>query len=72
LVALAKTTQPIAGAAVTIAIGEAGIDHDAVIYSSLTGSLVSVKAPDASPLPSAAAVIRLIADQLPAGAALPC
>ena len=51
LVALTKTAQPIAGAAVTIAIGEAGIDHDAVVYSSLTGSLVSVKAPDASPLP---------------------
>jgi hypothetical protein len=72
LVALTKTAQPIAGAAVTIAIGEAGIDHDAVIYSSLTGSLVSVKAPDASALPSAAAVIRLIADHVPAGAVLPC
>ena len=72
LIALAKTTQPVAGAAVTIAIGEAGVDHDAVVYSARTGSLASIAARAASELPSAATIIRLIADHVPAGAALPC
>ncbi|TIM17469.1 MAG: tungsten formylmethanofuran dehydrogenase, partial [Mesorhizobium sp.] len=36
LIALAKTHEPVAGAAVTIAIGEAGVDHQAVVYSSRT------------------------------------
>ncbi|TIP94664.1 MAG: tungsten formylmethanofuran dehydrogenase, partial [Mesorhizobium sp.] len=48
LIALAKTQQPVAGAAVTIAIGEAGVDHQAVVYSSRTGSLRSVDARAAS------------------------
>ncbi|RWO50012.1 MAG: tungsten formylmethanofuran dehydrogenase [Mesorhizobium sp.] len=61
LIALTKTQEPVAGAAVTIAIGEAGLDHDAVVYSSRTGSLRSTEAQAASQLPSAATIIRLIA-----------
>jgi formylmethanofuran dehydrogenase subunit B len=72
LVALTKTARPVAGAEVTFAIGEAGVDHDAVAYSARTGSLVSVTAEAASELPSAAAIIRSIAEHIPAGAALPC
>lgn len=72
LIALAKTEAPIAGAAVTIAIGEAGVDHEAVVYSSRTGSLRSIDARAASELPSAATVIRLVASHVSAEAALPC
>ncbi|TJW40609.1 MAG: tungsten formylmethanofuran dehydrogenase [Mesorhizobium sp.] len=72
LIALAKTKEPVAGAAVTIAIGEAGIEHEAVVYSSRTGSLRSVDAQAASELPSAATIIRLVANNVSAEAALPC
>ncbi|RWK61281.1 tungsten formylmethanofuran dehydrogenase [Mesorhizobium sp.] len=72
LIALAKTQEPIAGAAVTIAIGEAGVDHEAVVYSGRTGSLRSIDARAASELPSAATVIRLVASHVSAEAALPC
>ena len=72
LVALAKTAEPVAGAEVTIAIGEAGVDHEAVVYSARTGTLAAVGAQGASELPSAAIVIRLIANHVPAEAALPC
>lgn len=72
LIALAKTQKPVAGAAVTIAIGEAGVDHEAVVYSSRTGSLRSIDARAASELPSAATVIRLVASHVSAEAALPC
>ncbi|MBZ9857239.1 tungsten formylmethanofuran dehydrogenase [Mesorhizobium sp. CA13] len=71
LIALAKTEEPVAGAAVTIAIGEAGIDHDAVVYSSRTGSLKSTDTRAASKLPSAATIIRLVASRVFAEA-LPC
>ncbi|RWE14139.1 MAG: tungsten formylmethanofuran dehydrogenase [Mesorhizobium sp.] len=72
LIVLAKTQEPIAGAAVTIAIGEAGVDHEAVVYSSRTGSLRSIDARAASELPSAATVIRLVTSHVSAEAALPC
>jgi formylmethanofuran dehydrogenase subunit B len=72
LVALTGTARPVAGAEVTFAIGKAGVDHDAVAYSARTGSLVSVPAEAASQLPSAAAILRSIAEHIPAGAALPC
>ncbi|RWE54839.1 tungsten formylmethanofuran dehydrogenase [Mesorhizobium sp.] len=72
LIVLAKTPEPIAGAAVTIAIGEAGVDHEAVVYSSRTGSLRSIDARAASELPSAATVIRLVASHVSSEAALPC
>lgn len=72
LIALAKTAEPVAGAEVTIAVGEAGIDNDAVIYSGRTGSLRSIAARQASALPSAAATLRMIAGHVPAEAASPC
>jgi formylmethanofuran dehydrogenase subunit B len=72
LIALTKTVQPVAGAAVTIAIGEAGIDHDGVVYSARAGTLRAVSANAASQLPSAAAVLRIIAGHVDAEEALPC
>ena len=72
LVALTKTERPVAGAEVTFAIGKAGVDHDAVAYSARTGSMVAVLAEKASELPSAATILRSIAEHIPAGAALPC
>jgi formylmethanofuran dehydrogenase subunit B len=72
LIALTKTTHPVAGAAITIAVGEAGIDHDAVVYSSRTGTLASIAARSSSELPSAATVLRSISDRLRAGAPSPC
>jgi len=72
LIVLAKTTQPFAGADVTLAIGQAGVDHDGVAYSSRTGSLAFVAATAASQRPSAASILRLIAGRIPAEAALPC
>ena len=72
LIALTGTERPVTGAEVTFAIGKAGVDHDAVAYSARTGSLVSIPAKAASQLPSAAAILRSIAEHIPTGAALPC
>jgi len=72
LIALAWTKKPVAGAAVTIAIGVAGVDHDAVVYSSRVGTLAAIEAKAPSELPSAAAVLRQIAEYLPHEEALPC
>jgi formylmethanofuran dehydrogenase subunit B len=72
LIALTKTAEPLAGAEITIAIGEAGVDHETVAFSSRTGTLAAVKAEAASDLPSAATIIRRIAAHVPAEAALPC
>jgi formylmethanofuran dehydrogenase subunit B len=71
LLALAKTGKPLRGAAITIAIGAPGIDHDTVGYSSCIGTIGSMAAPTASDLPSAAAALRMIADHLD-GVAVPC
>jgi formylmethanofuran dehydrogenase subunit B len=71
LIALAKTAKPIADAAVTIAIGEPGIDHAAVVYTSRIGSLRAVEAQAPSELPSAATIIRLIGAHV-GSEALPC
>lgn len=71
-IVLTKTARPVAHAEVTFAIGKAGVDHDAVAYSARIGSLASVRAKAVSDLPSAAAVIRSIAEHIPAGATLPC
>lgn len=72
-IALTKTGAPISGAAVTIAIGEPKVDHDAVVYSSRTGTMKAEAAakPD-SASPSAAMVLRSITEALPGGKALPC
>nr|WP_292838093.1 tungsten formylmethanofuran dehydrogenase [Mesorhizobium sp.] len=70
-IVLAKTAGPAAGAAVTIAIGAPGVDHDAVVYSSRLGSLRALGARTPSDLPAAAAILRLIAEQV-GSEALPC
>jgi formylmethanofuran dehydrogenase subunit B len=72
LVALAKTPKPVFGAAVTIAVGVGGEDHDAVAYASQFGTLAAVKASAASELPSAANVLLQIAENLPGREGLPC
>ncbi|MFU0506744.1 tungsten formylmethanofuran dehydrogenase [Pseudaminobacter sp. NGMCC 1.201702] len=71
-IALTKTEEPVPGAAVTIAIGEPEVDHDAVAYSSRIGTLTAVTAKADSGLPSAAMVLRSITESLPGGKALPC
>jgi formylmethanofuran dehydrogenase subunit B len=72
LIALAKTLKPVAGAAVTIAIGEAGIDHDAVVYRARTGTLRSAAASAPSTLPPAAEIIRSISAQISPEEGWPC
>lgn len=72
LVALTKAERPLGGAEVTFAIGKAAIDHDSVSYSSRTGTLAFAPAEQASQLPSAATILRSIAEHIPAGAVLPC
>lgn len=64
-IAVSCTDKPLPNAAVTIAIGQAGLDHDAVRFSSRTGTLIAVAAVKPSSLPSGATVIRLIAEALP-------
>jgi formylmethanofuran dehydrogenase subunit B len=72
LIALAKTTKPVAGAAVTIAIGEPGTDGDAVVFSARTGTIAAIRGQATSDRPSAATVIRMIAEHVSAEAPLPC
>lgn len=72
LVALEPVNRPVAGAAVTIAIGKPGVDHDAVLYSSRAGTLAFMPATAASPSPPAASVLRAIAARIPGGEAAPC
>lgn len=72
LIALARTTAAAPGAAVTIAIGEAGADHDAVVYSARTGTLAFAQAQAASSLPSAASIVRAIAAHVHGEAPSPC
>jgi formylmethanofuran dehydrogenase subunit B len=72
LIALAKAAKPVAGAAITIAIGEPGTDGDAVVFSARTGTIAAIRGHGTSDLPSAAAVIRMIAEHVSAEAALPC
>lgn len=72
LIVLAKASAPHHGAAVTIAIGEPGADHDTVCYSSRTGTLAARPARASSEAPSAAAVLRSILAKLPVQTAAPC
>jgi formylmethanofuran dehydrogenase subunit B len=72
LIVLTKTPKPVAGAAVTIAIGEAGVDHDAVVYSARTGTLHSAVATAPTALPSAAEIIRSIGSHVSPEAGWPC
>ncbi|MGC4025982.1 MAG: tungsten formylmethanofuran dehydrogenase [Mesorhizobium sp.] len=64
-IAVANTGKPVANAAVTFSIGAAGIDHEAVRYSSRTGTLVAVEAVKPSSHLSASSVLRMIAESLP-------
>jgi formylmethanofuran dehydrogenase subunit B len=72
LIVLTKTPKPVAGAAVTIAISEAGVDHDAVVYSARTGTLHSAVATAPTALPSAAEIIRSIGSHVSPEAEWPC
>ncbi|OQM75003.1 tungsten formylmethanofuran dehydrogenase [Manganibacter manganicus] len=72
MIALAKTAKPVAGAAVTIAIGVPGEDHDAVVYSSRLGTLAAMTAKASGELPPAAGILRRIGENLPERESLPC
>jgi len=71
LIALTKTDQPVADAAVTIPIGEPGEDHDAVMFSNRIGTIAARKA-ESSDLPSSASILKAIAEHLPAETDSPC
>ncbi|MCO5064506.1 MAG: tungsten formylmethanofuran dehydrogenase [Rhizobiaceae bacterium] len=64
-IVLSRTDAPVANAAVTIAIGEPGRDHDAVRYSHRTGTIVAQAAEKPSQRASAAAIIGAISEALP-------
>ncbi len=49
---------------VRIDVGRPGVDHDAVLHSSDTGSLVAIKATAANDTPSVAKILSLIAKRL--------
>ena len=72
LLALAVTERPVRGAAITFAVGEPGLDHDAVGYSLASGTLAATTASARSDRASAAETLRLIAGHLQPGEALPC
>ncbi|MEZ2126868.1 MULTISPECIES: tungsten formylmethanofuran dehydrogenase [unclassified Sinorhizobium] len=56
-IALVRSERPVAGAAVTVRIGKAGLDHDGVVYSSRIGTLKAAPAEDPSDLPSVSAIV---------------
>jgi formylmethanofuran dehydrogenase subunit B len=64
--------MPTKGAAVTIAVGKAGIDHDGVAYSSRIGTFRAVQASEPSQLPSVASIIQQLGEALPGRKALSC
>jgi formylmethanofuran dehydrogenase subunit B len=65
LIVLAGAEKAARGAAVTVRIGEPGVDHDAVAYSSRTGTFAALAARSRSELPAAARILRSLADSLP-------
>ncbi|MEQ1951101.1 tungsten formylmethanofuran dehydrogenase [Mesorhizobium sp. CN2-181] len=72
LIACVRTDGPVAGAAVTIGIGQAGLDHDGVVYSAQVGTLIAVDGSSRSDSVAAADILRAIAAGVEAEAALPC
>ncbi|MBS3648380.1 tungsten formylmethanofuran dehydrogenase [Pseudaminobacter sp. 19-2017] len=72
LIALAKTPEAVPGAAVTIAVGTPGIDHDAVVFTYRTGTFRTVDATEPSEAPAAASILRSIAEVITPGVPLPC
>jgi formylmethanofuran dehydrogenase subunit B len=71
LLALVKTGKPVRGAAITIAIGAPGIDHDTVAYFARIGTFSATAVTATTDLPSAASVLRMIARHFD-GVTLPC
>jgi formylmethanofuran dehydrogenase subunit B len=71
LVALVKTATPVGGAAITIAVGAPGVDHDSVAYCTRTGTLRAAAATATSEMPSAALALGMIASHL-GGVRTPC
>jgi Formylmethanofuran dehydrogenase subunit B len=71
-IALVRSEKPVAGAAVTIRIGKAGVDHDGVVYSSRIGTLKSVVAEVPSDLPSVSAIVGQIQHALQGEGVTPC
>lgn len=72
LISLERTTVPVKGTAVTIAVGRAGLDHDGVCYSSRTGTFRAVSAAEPSQLPSLSSIVRQLAEALPGRKAFVC
>lgn len=72
LISLSKNEVPTAGAAVTISVGKAGVDHDGVAYSSRVGTFRAIPATVPSQLPSVSNIVRQLAEALPGRKALPC
>ena len=72
LISLSRTQTRTEGAAVTIAVGKAGLDHDGVTYSSRIGTFRSLAAEKPSTLPSVSDVIAKLAGALSGGKDLPC
>ncbi|UXN67603.1 hypothetical protein N8E89_27055 (plasmid) [Phyllobacterium sp. A18/5-2] len=72
MISLSKNEAPTAGAAVTISVGTAGVDHDGVTYSSRVGTFRAVAASAPSQLPSISSIVQQLAEALPGRRALPC
>ncbi len=72
LISLSKDEGPTAGAAVSISVGKAGVDHDGVSYSSRVGTFRAVAASAPSQLPSLSSIVQQLAEALPGRRALPC
>lgn len=72
VICMNRTEAPAAGAAVTIAVGKAGVDHDGVAYSSRIGTFRAIAATAPSPLPSVSNIVQQLAVALPGRKALPC
>jgi formylmethanofuran dehydrogenase subunit B len=71
-IALVRSERPAAGAAITIRIGKAGLDHDGVVYSSRIGTLTSAAAKAPSDLPSVAAIVGQLQHALQGEDMMPC
>ncbi|MEK1890796.1 MAG: tungsten formylmethanofuran dehydrogenase, partial [Phyllobacterium sp.] len=72
LISLSRTERQTDGAAVTISVGKAGLDHDGVAFSSRIGTFHSLAASAPSALPSISSVLHKVAHALPGRRDLPC
>lgn len=71
-ISLSRTDVPTSGAAVTIRVGKAGVDHDGVSYSSRIGTFRAVQATAPSQLPSVSSIIQQLGEALPGRKTLAC